>query len=72
MRLYSLLVIVLLIAVACSGCANLTEGQRHAVYAAGGLLVVGAIAAHNVDHGGGVDPMNKHAGSPSCQSQKGC
>jgi major membrane immunogen (membrane-anchored lipoprotein) len=36
-----------------TGCASLTPTQKKAAYIVGGILIVGAVAAHNADHGNG-------------------
>jgi hypothetical protein len=54
-----------------SACADMTPTQR-TLNVIGGVLVLGAIAAHRVDHEGIVQPVAKGAAGPACQAQKGC
>jgi hypothetical protein len=65
---------ILVLSAMISGCANLTPTQKKVAGIVAGVLVVGAIAAHQVDSGkqttdtaSGKDPFH-----PACQMQKGC
>ncbi len=65
--------LIILAALSLTACADMTPTQRHIAYGVGAVLVLGAIAAHEVDHGGNmVEPEAKRAFHPSCQTQKGC
>jgi hypothetical protein len=55
--------IILLALLALTGCADMTPTQKRWAWAGGAILVAGAIAAHNVDHGS--DPAQA-AGKPAC------
>lgn len=67
-----------LVCVSLCGCADMTPMQRKVAYGVGAVLVVGAIAAHKIDHGDSMPGMSAATSSekrpfhPSCQAQKGC
>lgn len=64
--------IILLLAL--SGC-SLTPTQQRIAMGVGSVLILGAIAAHQMDHGdSSPDSVGKknHNFFPACQAQKGC
>lgn len=57
------------------GCANMTPTQKKVAGVVAGVLIVGAIVAHNQDSGAppAAGPSEKDGPSfPACQVQKGC
>lgn len=62
----------LFLAVLLSGCASMSPAQKKWTGIAIGVVVIGAIAAHEMDSGKPMQDDKKGPAHPACQMQKGC